>query len=251
MSGTQQQTGSPAPERAGSTLQEAAASIEAILDRDSGNPEPRKRPVVPRREPEPRAQEHAAPPEAETGPRETLPTAEDEEIDDVILPPDEDEGEGPEEATGEDSAEEDTRPKARTLTVKIDGKDVALPEAEVINGYLRTSDYTRKTMALSESAKALHAEREAVRVERAQYAELLPALQQQYKALTELPEPDWDRLFQENPPEFFRQRAIQDDLQRKRAAAVQEQYRLWQISEQERRTAREQLLRTVRDLIKE
>src|SRR5580765_5822965 len=102
MSGTQQQTGTPAPSRAGSTLSEAAASIEAILDRDSGTPDAPRRPV-PRRDPPSRTEEKAAPPEAEADPRETLAETDDGEIDDVLLPDDVEE-DGSDEAT--DEAEE-------------------------------------------------------------------------------------------------------------------------------------------------
>jgi hypothetical protein len=250
MSGTQQQTGSPAPTRAGSTLEEAAASIGAILDRDSGSPDVPGRQPVPRREPPSRTETAAPPDDAETGPRETLAETDDGEIDDVILPDDAEE-EGPDEATDEAEDTEETEPKARMLTVKLDGRNVQLPEQEVIDGYLRTSDYSRKTMAHAEERKALAVEAYALRTERAQYAELLPRLQEQYRAFTEIvPEPD-PNLLQTDPVEYMRQRAYRDDLDRKQQAAAQEMHRLQQLSEVEQKRERMALLIRERELIKE
>jgi hypothetical protein len=250
MSGTQQQPGTPAPTRPGSTLSEAAASIEAILDRESGTPDAPTRPTVPRREPAPRASEDAAPSEAETDPRETLAEVDDGEIDDVISP-DEIEEDGADEATDEADDAEEATPAPRMLTVKIDGKSVQLPEAEVVSGYLRQSDYTKKTMANAEERRALQVEAQVLRTERAQYAELLPKLHEQYKALTELPEPDWPALMQHDPVEYARQREIWDDLGRKKQAAQQEGLRLWQLGEEQRRRDRAELLVRERELIKE
>jgi hypothetical protein len=249
MSGTQQ-PGTPAP-RTGTTVAQAAASIEALLDREGDNPEPTRRPSVPRRDPPPRAETDAAPPTSETEPRETLSEADDGEIDDVILPDDAEE-EGSEEDTVEaEDAEDDQQPKQRMVTVKIDGKPVQLPEDEVANGYLRQTDYTKKTMAHAEERKAFAAEVNALRTERAQYAELLPVLHGQVNQLRgHIGEPD-PALLNTDPVEYMRQRAVYDDLVKREEASKVEGLRLWQLSEQERKRERAELLVRERELIKE
>lgn len=89
----------------------------------------------------------------------------------------------------------------KTLTVKVDGEEIEVTEDELLRGYSRHQDYTRKTMKLAEERKAFEAEAERVRAERAQYAERLEAmrtvLDQQMGA-----EPDWDQLRAENPAEY-------------------------------------------------
>ena len=105
------------------------------------------------------------------------------------------------------------------VTVTLpDGKTDRVPESELAKSYLRVRDYTQKTMALAEERKAAQAEHEQVRTERAQYAQLLPALVEQYQQLVS-PLIDWDRLFQENPAEYVRQQAIHRDLTERTEAA--------------------------------
>lgn len=247
MSGTTQQMGTPA--RAGSTLQQAETSIEAILDREAGKPAASTRPPVPRREPASRTQEHAAPP-ADADPDEALPEAEDDDADDLdaAFRTDDPDDDGDEEATTDEDTDEDPEPKTREFTVKIDGKALRVPETELLNGYLRQVDYTRKTMAHAEERKAFHAELSELRTERAQYAELLPVLNEQLKQL-QGQDIDWEALYQQNPTEWMHQRAIQEDIRDRQRAALQEQYRLHQISEQERAQERTLLLQNEREMV--
>jgi hypothetical protein len=94
-------------------------------------------------------------------------------------------------------------PDDLTIKVKDDGKEIEVTLDELRKGYSRYSDYTRKTQALAEERKAFQSEAEAIRMERAQYAELLPALQAQIEMQAEA-EPDWDTLFNEDPIEAAR-----------------------------------------------
>jgi hypothetical protein len=231
-------------------LQEAAASIEALLDRESDTQEAPRRPV-PRPTPSPRATDDAAPSDdAETDPRETLAEVEDDEIDDVVPPPEAEE-EGTEEATDDAEDTDEAKPKPRMLTVRLDDKTVQLPEDEVVRGYLRQSDYTKKTTALVEERKAFVPHVEALRQERAQYAELLPVLHEQIKGLRgQIGEPD-PALINTDLQEYMRQRAVYEDLVKREEAAKTEGLRLWQISEAERRKERAELLVRERELIKE
>ncbi|MEN3953600.1 hypothetical protein [Iodidimonas sp. SYSU 1G8] len=123
--------------------------------------------------------------------------------------------------------------------VKVDGEDHEVTLDELVHGYSRQADYTRKTQKLAEAREAIMAEREQladVHRERAEYAALLSTLRQ---SLEEAPEePDWDSLFAQDPAqasalkqqwdgeEFARQRqamAVRAEQERVLALAQQAQ----------------------------
>lgn len=130
--------------------------------------------------------------------------------------------------------EEDTQDEAKPeiFTVKVDGKEVEVTLDELQKGYSRTQDYTRKTQQVAEARKAAEAELQAVRAEREQYAQLLTALSEQVKTAAE-PQIDWDRLYQEDPIEYVRQREVMRENREKAAAIQAEQARLAEISQKE------------------
>ena len=138
------------------------------------------------------------------------------------------------ELSEDDSEEEGTQelPDDVTVKVKVDGNEVEVTLAELRNGYSRTSDYTRKAQALAEERKAFQGEAETIRQERAQYAELLPLLQQQLMQQVS-GEPDWDTLYNEDPIEASR-------LERQWRKSREEQtYRLQAIQAEQQRLAQE------------
>jgi len=130
----------------------------------------------------------------------------------------------------EEDTQDDAEPKV--FTVKVDGKEVEVTLEELQKGYSRTQDYTRKTQQIAEMRKATEAELQAVRAERQQYAQLLDALSEQVKTAAE-PQIDWDRLYQEDPIEYVRQREVMRENREKAAAIQAEQARLAQLSQQE------------------
>ena len=105
----------------------------------------------------------------------------------------------------DDTEEEATQELTDDLTVKVkvDGQEMEVTLSELRNGYSRTADYTRKATALAEQRKAFESEAEAIRAERAQYAQMLPILQQQIQQQNAA-EPDWDNLYDEDPIEAAR-----------------------------------------------
>lgn len=233
------------PADAGS-LDTAAAEIGRLLARESGTPSPAPRREPPRSDPAPRGQEQAPP--AEEEPEETLP--EGEEVDDTDAEPEDDAGDDEAPDDGEEGDEPD-QPRERMVTVTLpDGTTGRVPESELAKSFLRVRDYTQKTMALSEERRAFEGERQAVQTERAQYAQLLPALVEQYQQLAS-PQIDWDRLYQENPAEYVRQQAIHRDLEQRTEAAKQEGFRLFQLAQQEERQKHAELLTRERQLLGE
>lgn len=78
----------------------------------------------------------------------------------------------------EEVVEEQPKPKYKA---KVDGEEIEVEIDELINGYQRTADYTKKSQALAEQRKAIEAERnhlEQVKQERQAYAQKLQALDQ-------------------------------------------------------------------------
>ena len=139
------------------------------------------------------------------------------------------------EETQEEQSEEDEESEEQeqptVFTVKVDGKEVEVTLDELQKGYSRTQDYTRKTQQIAEIRKQVEAETEAVRAERAQYAQMLGALQAQLQgAETQI---DWDRLYQEDPIEWVRQKEVMREKQEKLQAIQFEQQRVAQLTQQE------------------
>ena len=130
----------------------------------------------------------------------------------------------------DEDTEEQEQPQV--FSVKIDGKEVDVTLDELQKGYSRTQDYTRKTQQIAEVRKQTEGELQAVRAEREQYAQLLSALEAQVQQAAQ-PNIDWDRLYNEDPLEWVRQREVMRDNQDKAAAIQSEQQRLSQLSQQE------------------
>lgn len=133
--------------------------------------------------------------ETESAEEEVLEAADSESAD-----------ESEEQTEGEEEAEEAPQP-AQTFRVKVDGEEVEVPLDELLKGYSRTADYTRKTQAIAEARKQAEAEAAAAREERQRYAQTLEVLDAQMRSL-QPPEIDWDRLYKENPVEWVRQREM-------------------------------------------
>ena len=190
--------------------------------------------------------EMLAPEEGQAQVEETQPVEESEEETETAASVEEESGEedAPEdEATGEQSEEEEEQKEEdqpQTFTVKVDGKDVTVTLEELQKGYSRTQDYTRKTQQIAEVRKQVEAETQAVRAERAQYAQLLGALQAQLQAAE--PQVDLDRLYQEDPIEWVRQKEVLRERQEKALAIQAEQQRLAQLQQAEQARATEEYL---------
>lgn len=134
------------------------------------------------------------------------------------------------EATEEESEEE--APKDEKFIVKVDGKEIEVPKEELIRGYQREADYTRKTQKLAEERKLVESEFQQVRAERETYAQVLGQLQQKLQEF-EPQEPDWNRLEVEDPTEYARQWTSHQRRQQQKFAVQAEQMRLNQLREVE------------------
>lgn len=197
--------------------------------------------------------EMLAPEEGQAQVEETQPVEESEEetetaasVDDESEVQDASDEESTEEQS-EDEEEQKEEDQPQTFTVKVDGKDVTVTLEELQKGYSRTQDYTRKTQQIAEVRKQVEAETQAVRAERAQYAQLLGALQAQLQA-TE-PQVDLDRLYQEDPIEWVRQKEVLRERQERAMAIQSEQQRLAQLQQAEQQRATEEYLLQQKDAL--
>ena len=171
--------------------------------------------------------------QVEESQEETETAASEEDESGVEDAPDEETSE--EQSEEEEEQEEQEQPQ--TFTVKVDGKEVTVTLDELQKGYSRTQDYTRKTQQIAEVRKQVEQETQAVRAEREQYAQLLGALQAQLQSSE--PQVDLERLYQEDPIEWVRQKEIMRERQEKLGAIQSEQQRLYQVTQYEQQRAME------------
>ena len=167
---------------------------------------------------------------AEAQPEEGQPESESEEVESAETQ-DETE-ESSEEVESEEEETEEEAPRDEKFVVKVDGKEIEVPKEELIRGYQREADYTRKTQKLAEERKLVESEFQQVRGEREQYSQILGQLQQKLQEF-EPPEPDWNRLEVEDPTEYARQWTSHQRRQQQRYAVQAEQQRLNQMQQVE------------------
>lgn len=150
-----------------------------------------------------------------------------EEIDDQA------DDEEPIEAADADEADEvedaDDGETELVYTVKVDGQEVDVTEQELINGYQRQADYTRKSQALAEQRKANEAEIAQARQLRDQYAAALQQVEQIFTPQDPGQE-HWDRLYESDPLEYVRAR---DQFRSQQEAFQKVIYERQQLSQQQ------------------
>jgi chromosome segregation ATPase len=124
-----------------------------------------------------------------------------------------------------DVEEEALQPQ--TFTVKVDGQEVEVTQDELINGYSRQQDYTRKTQELSQQRKTIEQQQAELAQRDAIYSQLLPKMEAQLKG--ELAnEPDWNTLYEDDPVGYVREKQLWDEKKEKLTAVSAEQQRLQQ-----------------------
>lgn len=150
-----------------------------------------------------------------------------------------DEAPGVEATSEEEYPEEDAEPadddsddgstQTRKFTVKVDGTEIEVDESELIRGYQREADYTRKTQAVAEERRAIEAHKAEVAAERQRYAASVQQITQFLESTA--PQPPSAELLDADPVEYLRQKAAFED----HANALH----TWQ-AEQQKLTAKQQ-----------
>jgi hypothetical protein len=218
-------------------VDDAARAIERILTKEgrSALPERRRRPP-----------DQASMPASGAGvPEAAEPLAPIDGGD--AAPRESDEADAGEEQPAEQA--EDGQPR---YTVKIDGEEHEVALDELVRGYQRNADYTRKTMKVAEERRELgrlreEAEREraAAEVERRQYAAELeaaiPALREQL--LQRFGGIDWARLAAEDPARFAEMSPVFEALSSQLQQAEAMRHQLRQQQRQQETELQQQRLR--------
>lgn len=152
---------------------------------------------------------------------------------------DEDDPEGDEEDEDEnedDNSAQELDPETK-VKVKVDGEEQEITLDELRNGYSRTQDYTRKTMQLSETRKALEAEKAEVGQALDSWRQALTQANQFLEAqLSGRSEQDWQRLKSEDEYRYYQERDREHMLKERmnaiKAADEQAQQEQQQLSQQ-------------------
>lgn len=123
------------------------------------------------------------------------------------------------EADEEDELEEEEQQEAR-YKILVNGQEEEVSLDEMLKGYQRQSDYTRKTQALAEERK----QNQQLVNEYSQRLAQVSQLAEQLQANPEIPEPNinWDKLYHEDPVEWTVQRQLYNDRQQLRAQRHQQ-----------------------------
>lgn len=130
-------------------------------------------------------------------------TEEDAEADNADdAPADEESTEEPESLPEDETEETATDDEGtRKHKVRVDGEEIEVSYDELLAGFSRTKDYTRKTQAVAERAKKLEAVEAEYATRRTQMDEGLKQIEETLQAMTPQ-EPDWDRVRMDNPTEY-------------------------------------------------
>jgi hypothetical protein len=137
-----------------------------------------------------------------------------------------------------------------STTLEVDGEEITIEELR--SGHLRQKDYTRKTQELAEHRKAVEAKDQEMDRERAEYAQLLPALAERIQQEAKQ-EPDWDTLYDADPVMAAKAERQWRKEQEERAAQLQavqaEQQRMQQIEAQKREQMQQSYLEQQRQIL--
>jgi len=221
MADTQQEAPHPAiqplPHTPGST-REAQEALLGIMDSLEDKPK----------------EEQAAPTEEEESTEETQDESLEEGSEEESEEPDEEETEEDDEEETEESDEQEE--EELLYAVKVDGEEQEVSLDELIKGYSRQSDYTKKTQELAEERRNIEAgmdqyktELAGLQQERQQYVDALTqVIQSSTAGLETYANVDWATLKEEDPIEYITKRDEYREMQER----VRSQQHTMQIEQQ-------------------
>ena len=137
-----------------------------------------------------------------------------------------------------------------STTLEVDGEEKTIEELR--SGFLRQKDYTRKTQELAEHRRAVEAKDQEIERERAEYAQLLPAMAERIQQAAEQ-EPDWDTLYDTDAVMAAKAERQLRKEQEGRVAQLQavqaEQQRMQQIAAQQHQHLQQSYLEQKRHIL--
>ena len=183
--------------------------------------------------------EEAQPTEEE----ESQPVEEDESFEEES---EEEEAEEAEEESEETEGEEEEE----LYAVTVNGEEVAVSLDELLSGYSRQSDYTRKTQEIAGDRKEMEAlqqqynsEIAQIQQERQQYMDALPnVMQGSMGELEKFATVDWNALRENDPIEYVTTREQYREAQEKIQGLQNEQARAAQTQQAQMQKAQQEML---------
>ena len=171
-------------------------------------------------------EEEAQPTEEEESTEETQDESLEEESEEESEEPEEEEGD--EEETEESDEEEE---EELLYAVKVDGEEQEVSLDELLKGYSRQSDYTRKTQDLSTERREMeslqekyNSEMAQIQAERQQYTEYLSQIvERSMGGLDKYANLDWEAMKSSDPIEYVTKREEFREAQEKIQAMRNEQ----------------------------
>ena len=139
--------------------------------------------------------------------------------------------------------------------VVVDGQEQEVTLDELMKGYSRQSDYTRKTEKLSQDRKSVEElknqytrQNEEAKIKRDQYEKQIQILSEQLKQ-SEPSKVDLDRLYEDDPAEYVRVKAEQDRRKELLEKASQERQRIQSEKQEEQSKQYNAYLEQQRELL--
>jgi len=177
---------------------------------------------------------------------ESTPETEDEDVEEGEVEDEAESEEDEDEYEPEDNRDEEGEDTSDTYSVKVDGQDVEVTIDELVAGYSRQSDYTRKTQELAVERKQLEEALERMQGDieqnnaiREQYiqatGQFIAASHADLEKFTKI---DWRALKEDDPIEYVTKRDEYRDAQ----ARIQHAQRLQQQAASEAEQERAALL---------
>jgi len=208
----------------GGSVAEAQEALLSLLEPEEETPET----------------EEAQPTEEE----ESQPIEEDESFEE------ESEEEEEVEEAEEESEEAEGEEEEELYAVTVNGEEVAVSLDELLSGYSRQSDYTRKTQEIANDRKDIeslqeryNSEMTTIQQERQHYMEALQGIiTNSAEGLTKYSDVDWENLKETDPIEFVTKREELRQSQEKVQALQREQYNTQQRHQQEAQKMRAQIV---------
>jgi hypothetical protein len=201
--------------------------------------------------------EEVKPETEESAPTEDVEESTEETQDEPLEEVSEDESE--EEESEEESEEDEVEEESDVYAVKVDGEELEVSLDELIKGYSRYSDYTRKTQKISEQRREVeelsqvyNSEVAQIQQERQQYINgLQQAMQSSLSAMDEFATIDWEHLRSTDPIAFVTKKDEFRDIQERIQQTQNEQQMASQKYQAEVEMSRQQALTYERSAIVE
>lgn len=136
----------------------------------------------------------------------------------------------------EDESEEPAESEADYYTVKVDGEEMKVTPDELVKSYQLEKAAQKRLQEAAEKRKSAEEQMSAIEQERLRYAQGLQALEQQLTQGYQEPTQEyWNKLYEDDPLEYIKQKDAYRDRREQIARVQQEQAHLYnQALEQER-----------------